>query len=146
MQILFLWLVLSLLTLISSLRSPLTSHWCSTVQQAAEGRADEINTCIACNQACLDHTFRGQRASCLVNPFAGYELKYKDKLTPTLRPKKLAIVGAGPAGLACATTAGTSSNSFLSHHAIAERGHDVTLFDAQSEIGGQVNQECELMF
>lgn len=94
------------------------------VNKAAEGRADEINTCIACNQACLDHTFQAKRASCLVNPRAGHErtLNY----LPTTTAKKYAVVGAGPAGLAASTV-------------LAKRGHDVTLFDAADEIGGQFN-------
>ena len=94
------------------------------MNKAAEDRADEINTCIACNQACLDHTFAGKTTSCLVNPRACHEtlLTYE----PTDAPKHIAIVGAGPAGLAYATTA-------------AERGHKVTLIDAADEIGGQFN-------
>ncbi|MFU8820369.1 MAG: FAD-dependent oxidoreductase [Gammaproteobacteria bacterium] len=92
------------------------------VRKAAEGRADEINTCIACNQACLDHTFAGRRSSCLVNPRACHETELV--IRPTTRPFRLAVVGGGPAGLAAATTA-------------AERGHDVTLFEAAPEIGGQ---------
>ena len=94
------------------------------VKKAREGRADEINTCIACNQACLDHTFKNQIASCLVNPRAAHETVLR--ITPVPAKKKVAVVGAGPAGLAAATTA-------------AERGHAVTLFDASSEIGGQFN-------
>ena len=94
------------------------------VNKAAEGKADEINTCIACNQACLDHTFQLKRASCLVNPRACHELELVFK--PTTQPKKLAVVGAGPAGMAFSTEA-------------ARRGHNVTLFDAASEIGGQFN-------
>jgi 2,4-dienoyl-CoA reductase (NADPH2) len=92
--------------------------------KAAEDRADEINTCIACNQACLDHTMTGQLTSCLVNPRACHEtlLNYE----PTQTPRNIAIVGAGPAGLAYATVA-------------AERGHNVTIFDAAEEIGGQFN-------
>ena len=94
------------------------------VNKAAAGRADEINTCIACNQACLDQIFNRQIASCLVNPFACRETEWK--LTPTASPRKVAVVGAGPAGMAAAVTA-------------AERGHHVTLFDAAAEIGGQFN-------
>jgi 2,4-dienoyl-CoA reductase (NADPH2) len=93
-------------------------------EKAREGREDEINTCIACNQACLDHTFQGQLTSCLVNPRACRETELEVK--PASTPKKIAVVGAGPAGLAFACTA-------------AERGHDVTLFDAAEEIGGQFN-------
>ncbi len=95
------------------------------VLKAAQGREDEINTCIACNQACLDHSFSGRKqVSCLVNPRACNEtlLRYE----PTRSPKRVAVVGAGPAGLAFATVA-------------AERGHRVTLFDAADEIGGQFN-------
>ncbi|MEJ2418670.1 MAG: NADPH-dependent 2,4-dienoyl-CoA reductase [Exilibacterium sp.] len=94
------------------------------VNKAAAGRADEINTCIGCNQACLDHIFQGKLTSCLVNPRACHETELEIK--PAQSRKKLAVIGAGPAGLACATTA-------------ASRGHDVTLFEAGTEIGGQFN-------
>jgi 2,4-dienoyl-CoA reductase (NADPH2) len=92
------------------------------VLKAEQKKADEINTCIACNQACLDHIFVGQRASCLVNPYACYETERL--LTPTRSAKKIAVIGAGPAGLSCALTA-------------TKRGHQVTLFEAQSHLGGQ---------
>lgn len=94
------------------------------VRKAAEGRADEINTCIGCNQACLDQIFEGKLASCLVNPRACRESEMP--LTTAAHPKRLAVVGAGPAGLAFAVTA-------------ASRGHQVTLFDAAPVIGGQFN-------
>ena len=94
------------------------------VNKAAEGRSDEINTCIGCNQACLDHTFGGKLTSCLVNPRACHETELN--YIATVQVKKIAVVGAGPAGLAAATVA-------------AERGHQVTLFDSASEIGGQFN-------
>ncbi|MGO4743431.1 oxidoreductase [Serratia quinivorans] len=94
------------------------------VQKAAEGRADEINTCIGCNQACLDQIFEGKLTSCLVNPRACRETEMP--LVMAEKPKKLAVIGAGPAGLAFATTA-------------ASRGHRVTLFDAADQIGGQFN-------
>jgi 2,4-dienoyl-CoA reductase (NADPH2) len=94
------------------------------VSKAAAGRGDEINTCIGCNQACLDHTFGGKLTSCLVNPRACHETELN--YLPTAQRKKIAVVGAGPAGLAAASVA-------------AERGHQVTLFDSASEIGGQFN-------
>ena len=94
------------------------------VNKAKAGQRDRINTCIACNQACLDHAFENKNASCLVNPRACAETELIYRKTSS--PKKIAVVGAGPAGLACATVA-------------AERGHRVTLFDAAQEIGGQFN-------
>ncbi|MEV6796275.1 NADPH-dependent 2,4-dienoyl-CoA reductase [Streptomyces sp. NPDC051320] len=94
------------------------------VDKARRGRADTINTCIGCNQACLDHTFSGLITSCLVNPRACRETELV--LSPTRRRKRIGVVGAGPAGLAFAVSAG-------------ERGHQVTLFDAADEIGGQLN-------
>ncbi len=92
------------------------------VQKAEEGRADEINTCIACNQACLDHTFVNQRATCMLNPRAGRETELV--LLPTRAAKRIAVVGAGPAGLAAASE-------------LAHRGHQVELFESEPEIGGQ---------
>jgi 2,4-dienoyl-CoA reductase (NADPH2) len=94
------------------------------VLKAEQDRADEINTCIGCNQACLDHTFSGKLTSCLVNPRACHETELA--YVKTAQPKSIAVVGAGPAGLAFSTVA-------------AERGHKVTLFDAGSEVGGQFN-------
>ena len=92
--------------------------------KAKSGRADRINTCIACNQACLDHVFQNKRASCLVNPRACHETELV--IAPTQKRKRIAVVGAGPAGLACAATLG-------------QRGHAVTLIDKAGEIGGQFN-------
>jgi 2,4-dienoyl-CoA reductase (NADPH2) len=94
------------------------------VNKAASGRADSINTCIGCNQACLDHVFSGQFCSCLVNPFACHEADVT--VEPAQPPRKIAVVGAGVAGLAAATL-------------LAERGHQVSLFDAAGDIGGQFN-------
>jgi 2,4-dienoyl-CoA reductase (NADPH2) len=94
------------------------------VNKAATNRVDEINTCIACNQACLDHTFQNQRASCLVNPRACFETELV--YVKTRKPRRIAVVGGGVAGMSAATVA-------------AARGHQVTLFEAQSQLGGQFN-------
>ncbi|KPN64927.1 2,4-dienoyl-CoA reductase (NADPH2) [Aliiroseovarius crassostreae] len=94
------------------------------VAKAAAGEADRIAPCIACNQACLDHTFNGKISTCLVNPRACYETELRYDMTDT--PKSIAIVGAGPAGLSTALVAD-------------ERGHDVTLFDRADQVGGQLN-------
>ena len=97
------------------------SDW---VNKAKEEKEDEINTCIACNQACLDHVFEGKKASCLVNPRACHETELN--YMPTTNKKRIAVVGAGPAGLAAASVA-------------SQRGHEVTLYDGDKEIGGQFN-------
>jgi 2,4-dienoyl-CoA reductase (NADPH2) len=94
------------------------------VNKAKAGRSERINTCIACNQACLDHVFQNKRASCLVNPLACHETELR--IEPAVKRKRIAVIGAGPAGMACASTLG-------------ERGHAVTLIDRASEIGGQFN-------
>src|SRR6187399_1565479 len=98
-------------------------------RKSAEGRESEINTCIACNQGCLDKVFEGQRATCLVNPLAAYETELL--IEPARQPRRVAVVGAGPAGLACATT-------------LAERGHRVSLFERAHEIGGQFRYAREV--
>ncbi|HJU39560.1 MAG TPA: FAD-dependent oxidoreductase, partial [Tahibacter sp.] len=94
------------------------------VAKARAGRADLINTCIACNQACLDHVFENRRATCMVNPRACFETEIT--IAPAAAKKRVAVVGAGPAGLACAAT-------------LAERGHAVVLYDQSDRIGGQFN-------
>lgn len=99
------------------------------VSKAIKNRADEINTCIACNQACLDHTFKRKVASCLVNPRACHETELN--YLPASKKKKIAVVGAGPAGLAFSSVA-------------AQRGHEVHLFDADSQIGGQFNMAKQI--
>ena len=92
------------------------------VNKAAAGTPERINTCIACNQACLDHSFQLKRASCLVNPFAAHETELLRE--PATQPKRVAVVGAGPAGIVCAFEA-------------AARGHKVTLFEKSDSLGGQ---------
>ena len=94
------------------------------VSKTATNRVDEIKTCIACNQACLDHSFQNKRASCLVNPRAAHETELV--YLKTKKPKKIAVVGGGVAGMSAATIA-------------ASRGHQVTLFEASTEVGGQFN-------
>ena len=94
------------------------------VSKAREGRADEINVCIACNQACLDHTFSNKMSSCLVNPRACHETELN--YNATKKQRRFAVVGAGPAGISAALV-------------LAERGHEVDLYDAATEIGGQLN-------
>ncbi len=99
------------------------------VAKAAADRADRINTCIGCNQACLDHTFQLQLTSCLVNPRACHETELV--IEPTVSPRRIAVVGSGPGGLACAVTA-------------AQRGHDVTLFESDDQIGGQFTLAAQI--
>ena len=99
------------------------------VNKAALEKEDEINTCIACNQACLDHVFKQKVASCLVNPRACHETEFNYDMA--LVSKKIAVIGAGPAGLSVATIA-------------AQRGHHVTLFDSESEVGGQFNMAKQI--
>ena len=94
------------------------------VQKAIDNKSAEINTCIGCNQACLDHVFKNKRATCLVNPFACYETEYSLKTSTEF--KSCAVIGGGPAGMACAKT-------------LAQRGHNVTLFEASDKLGGQFN-------
>ena len=99
------------------------------VNKAAENRSDEINTCIACNQACLDHIFMGKMTSCLVNPRACHETELN--YPPAAKKKSIAVVGAGPAGLSTAVIA-------------AQRGHTVTLFEKSDRIGGQLNMAVKI--
>jgi 2,4-dienoyl-CoA reductase (NADPH2) len=96
------------------------------VLKAKQGKSHLINTCIGCNQACLDHTFSGLRASCLVNPMSGYETSLKLNPVETSKTLRIAVIGSGPAGLACAVSAAT-------------RGHKVDLFEKDNKIGGQFN-------
>ena len=111
-----------------SLARPLLAD-AAFVAKATQGRANEINTCIACNQACLDHIFVNKLTSCLVNPRACHETELVYR--PVARAKRVAVVGAGPAGVTAATVA-------------AERGHEVHLFDAAGEVGGQLNMAKEV--
>ena len=99
------------------------------VQKAMDGKSDEINTCIACNQACLDNIFKMKIATCLVNPKACHEDQFKNEKTDS--PKKIAIIGAGPAGICAAIEADL-------------RGHKVTLFEKSERIGGQFNIAKEI--
>ncbi len=98
-------------------------------RKVREGRADQINSCIACNQVCLDYIFTDKTASCLVNPRAGHELDFSP--AKALAPKRIAVVGGGAAGMAFAVYA-------------AERGHDITLFEARDTLGGQLNLACRI--
>ena len=115
------------------------------MNKAKDGRADEINTCIACNQACLDHIFKSQIASCLVNPRAARETELF--YTPTKQRRRIAVVGGGPAGLSCAALPPLKYQPLVriilmcqpGATVAAERGHDVTLFEASHQIGGQFN-------
>jgi 2,4-dienoyl-CoA reductase (NADPH2) len=100
------------------------------VNKAEKGEDQLINTCIACNQACLDHIFQNKRATCLVNPIAGFELEYQVK--PAATAKKIAVIGSGPAGLQAAVT-------------LAERGHKVTLFEKKDQVGGQLQYAAKIV-
>ena len=99
------------------------------VKKTEEGRPEEINTCIACNQACLDNIFQMKTASCMVNPRAGRETELNYE--PVAKPKSIAVIGAGPAGMTAA---------YIS----AMRGHRVTLFDQREELGGQINYAVKI--
>ncbi|WP_407332612.1 FAD-dependent oxidoreductase [Enterovibrio sp. 27052020O] len=99
------------------------------VNKAEQDKADDINTCIACNQACLDHVFKGKRASCLVNPQACYETELV--ISPAVNKRRVAVVGGGMAGMSCAVTA-------------AERGFDVVLFEKSAVLGGQFNLAMQI--